>query len=205
MIVVSFYTNDKYKAMAERMKASAERVGLNVHLYDYSSEDTSGWCNILYLKPHVILRALDEHKQDVLWVDADTRFRQHPTELFRMTGDPYIACYVEGKKYLWGGLMWVRNAEGGRQIMELWKEENLKFPKGLDDHNCYHAIRRAGLGEKVFRLPPAYQWNGKMSQYRFPGAVPVVEHELVVTLGNKPLRAQETYDRPWTGPDKVKP
>jgi hypothetical protein len=199
MKVVSFYTNDRYREMAEKMKASAESVGLDCHIYEYREEDAIGWGKILYLKPIIILRAMEEFGDDILWCDADTRFHQHPNELFQMAGDPWIAAYVEGKRYLWGGFMWVQNSDGGRKIMDIWQKENQMFPRGLDDHNCWQAIMKYGLGKHVHRLPPSYQWNGWISQRRFPGAVPVVEHKLVVTMGNKPLRAAETYDRPYTG------
>jgi len=198
MKTISFYTNAEYKELAERMKYTGERVGLDVHLYDLSKETVDqSWGKILFWKPHLVLRAMEEFQgQDILWVDADVQWQNHPTLLFQVPDDKCVACYVEAMRYLWGGLLWVRNSDGGRDMMRAWIAENEKAPDGLDDHNAFWAFMKGGYRGRIHRLPPTYCWTEVVMRRRFPTAVPVIEHELHVTVGNKGVRAQ-AVDRPY--------
>lgn len=198
MKTISFYTNDEYRHMAESMKASAEGVGLDVHLYDMTQEAAGqSWGQALFWKPHLVLRAIEEFKTDILWVDSDVTWLNHPTLLFRVPPQHHVACYVEARKYLWGGLMWVRNSQTGRDMMRAWIAENERVPRGLDDHNAYWAFMKGGFRGSIHHLPNTYCWTEVIMRRRFPTAVPVLEHALCVTLGNKEIRATTTEDRPY--------
>jgi hypothetical protein len=177
MRVISFYTDDKERLLAERMRTSALRVGLNVHLYALTAEDTAGWANVDHLKPLWISRAMTEFKTDIMWAGPDIQFHDHPTEVFRMPGAPDMAACVEGKRFLHGSLMWFRNSAGARHILGVWNEENRNSPRESDAHNCWTAIMREKLWPRIHRLPPSYAWEGMASQRRFPGAKPVVSRD----------------------------
>jgi len=197
MKTISFHTNPEYKVMSDHMKATAESVGLDVQLYDLSQEAAGqGWGHVLFWKPHVILRAMEEFKTDILWVDSDVTWMNHPTLLFRVPEQKAVACYVEATKYLWGGLVWVRNSAAGREMMKAWIKENELVPKGLDDHNAYWAFMKGGYRGQIHRLPNTYCWTEVIMRRRFPTAAPILEHALHVTLGNKEVRAT-TEERPY--------
>lgn len=170
MIVVSFFTNEKYGRHAVEMSKSAARVGLErVHVYH--REDLGTHVRNVSHKPKVILQALQEHRQDVLFVDADTRFHQHPTLLFQT--DAEFACYFHRKDYCWAGTIWVKYPHG-RRYVEAWQEACDSGAYRLTRYALYPALQTIP-DRRVLHLPPSYSWAPIMMRSRFPGARPVIE------------------------------
>ena len=197
MVVITFYTDSDYRTLADKMARSAARVGLRVHAYDMSEElRGANWCQRLYAKAVLVERAMDRFDEDVLWCDADVTWFRHPTMLFNVPPECDIACYVEDNRYLWGGVMWVRNSPGGREMMRTWTRENQAIPNGLDDHNAYQIFMREGMGKRIYHLPPTYCWTEEIHRRKWPDAEPILQHDLIVTMGDKKTRAQ-AVERPW--------
>lgn len=172
MIVIGYFTDEKYGRLARRMGRSAEEVGLTCQLYSF--EDLGSWQLNVNQKPKAILRALQEYPdQDVLYVDADAVFRQYPKELEAVDKD--LAVWFHGPWSV-SGTVFVKNRPGGREIVEAWIKECDAHPDQHDDAvNLYEVLKRLGR-TRAHRLPPSYYWMADSMRARFPTAVPVIEH-----------------------------
>ncbi len=170
LLVASYYTNETYKAHAAIMEKTANRVGLECALYE--AEDKGNHVLNTHQKPGIILRALEEHKDcNILFVDADCRFRQHPS-LFYETDLPF-GCYFYQRDYAWSGVLWIGNP-GGKPFIEAWKKLVDENPRQHTRRALVPAIEKTG-SHRVLRLPPAYLWVERWFRGRFPGASPVIE------------------------------
>lgn len=174
MKVCSFYTNEKYKLLAERMKASAEKLGLSVHLEMY--HEVEMWSHALRLKVLFIGSMLKSQKDDVLYLDADTWFERRPDILLNKSDFDVALGYVLPKHPL-GCSMFFRNNAKVLALVDRWWEMFELYPgTRLDETLLEYALdegRRIGLLVKI--LPPAYGWM-KYMERRFPGAKPVIHH-----------------------------
>lgn len=171
MIVGTYYTDERYKAYADRLAVSARAVGLECR--SVSVPDTGSWERNVNLKPKAILELLAATKEDLLYIDADAELRALP--LLASSHDRELACvFVQGRPV--SATLFVRNSPGGRQIVKAWAEECEAHPDEHDDVvNLAAVLRRIG-GKRATYLPPSYYWHEKTMRPRFPTAVPVVEH-----------------------------
>jgi hypothetical protein len=174
-IVVTYWTDDRYKALADRMLASAEAVGLETKGY-FRENPTGTWQAGDCAKPEMVLKAVDDSPdRDVLFVDADCRFISHPVLLDSVTHDYDMACYHESYDLPTSTVLWLR-AKTGRRYAARWLDEMKKTPNTPNDKG---ALRRTVMAERpksVFHLPPAYCWTEQWLRGRFGAAVPVIEH-----------------------------
>lgn len=176
MLVVTFYTDAKYKAHALEAKASAERFGLPVLLVE--RPETSTWTEGIGLKPGVILEAMEAHpNEDILYVDADCRFRRRPVMLEERREIDVAWNWVK-PRWPHGCVLFFRANKKGRGMVELWKDMFDRYPiVHLDEVQLFYAydeMRKSG-GVAHLSLPPAYTWMENWVR-RFPGSEVVIEH-----------------------------
>lgn len=194
MIVACYYTNDGYRALAERMMASAERVGLDA--VGYFKENPSGsWQSGDAMKTSVVLEAMNDYPLDsILFVDADCRFLSYPHLIDDKSHDADMAVYFDRPGVPFSTVTWFR-AKTGRRYVEKWLEMMKKFP---DKPNDVVGLARA-LDEirprRVFHMPASYSWTETWMRKRFGGTVPVIEHFAVGEhsfKGNEYPRSDDT-------------
>ncbi len=175
MIVVTYYTNDAYKALADRMMASAEKLGLRTKGYFFDNKDGS-WKMGMNGKPSVVLRALEENPgESVLFVDADCRFISYPFLLDDNAHDHNIACVFNGPQKPTSTVLWLR-AKAGLHYAKHWVEDMKKHPGELDDYiSLWNAVNKI-VPKRMLHLPPAYAWTEEFHRPRFGAVVPVIEH-----------------------------
>lgn len=175
MRVISYYTNEFYKAHATLMAESAKAVGLtDVTLYP--GVHSNHWWENTNQKCRIVRQALlDFPGEAVLFQDADTRFLQYPELLRAMDGD--FATYFPRFNVPSGGTLWF----GGRRakrLVDQWCANVAEHPDWEDDSiNFAAAIKK--INPTVQALPPAYCWDESFMRILFPTAEPVIIHGFV--------------------------
>lgn len=174
MRVVSFYTNDFYKAQAAEMAASAVAVGLEVWIY--KRPDGGSWSANLLHKADVILEAMAATSEDILYVDADCRFLAYPN-LLAEPGDWDVAWGWLRPNHPHGCVLHFRRTQRAVEYVTWWASMPARYPHvRLDEIHMQYAFREMkdkGLRHKT--LPPAYAWMKHMRRI-FAGARPVICH-----------------------------
>lgn len=194
MRVITYWTDDRYKAMAERMMSSARAVGLEAS--GYAVENESGvWMDGMNKKPGVVLQAMKDFPDDsILFADADCLFVSPPDLLDERRHDADVACYFNAPRQPMSSVIWFR-AGTGLRIAELWVEEMKKNPGRLDDHvalqNALDAIRP---NARVLHLPASYCWIEEWFRERFGPISPVIIHLAVGEHRTKDLTWKKTKD-----------
>ena len=175
MIVCCYWTNDTYKAMADRMMASAQKVGLKTR--GYAVENASGtWQEGDCKKPSVVLNALkDNPNHSVLFVDADCRFISFPVLLHLEQHDHDMAAYFEASNFPSSTVLWFRKGRGLRYA-EQWVKDMIANPNQPNDMVALAKTMKVVLPKRVLHLPPAYCWTEAILRPRFGAVVPVIEH-----------------------------
>lgn len=173
MIVISFYTNEKYKLQAEEMKASAVAVGLRCELIE--RPDRGSWWKNCNQKSEVILEALDKYgNEPILWQDADTRFRKYPELLDQIDAD--MAAFFYSPRIPIGGTLWF-NGQKARKYVEAWAKMVRENPTREDDSINFRDALASVKNSRIEHLPPAYCWNEKTFRGCYPGVTdPVIVH-----------------------------
>ena len=195
MRFISYYTTGgKYETAAQKLAESARRVGLDHGVRLYALPELPEWKDNIFRKARVIRGAMDEFPgEDIVWIDADAWFASHPTLFFKISQDSpaFFAAYIELPQNLYGGVKWFRASADSRLIVDRWIEQNEKTPQYVDDNNLLFVLKGYKPG-KIYYLPPAYCWTEAWFRRRFPGAKPVIYHDMIVTAGNWAQRSDVT-------------
>src|SRR5579863_5696637 len=133
--VVTYYTDDRYKALAERMVASVMHFGFEAKAY--ARENPTGtWMAGMNLKPQVILDAMTEFPgESIFFIDADCVMLQEPKMLDEDTHDCDIAaCFDEPRKPC-SPIVWLKGTTTLKHV-QFWVEDMKKHPGRLDDYVC---------------------------------------------------------------------
>lgn len=175
MIAASFWTDSKYRAMAEKVAASAERFGIHTVQKEYPP--TAKWSGALAYKPDLILETLDANPgEDVLYLDADTEIVARPS-LLLAPGDFDVAINFLSPNLPHGCVIFWRNNDRARLLCRRWKAMREAYPfVRLDEIHFLYAYRELKGKVRVLHLPPAYAWMEEQMRGSFPGAEPVILH-----------------------------
>lgn len=93
-LVINFYT-EKYAKHAQTMKESVRRFGFEVE--SQLVEKTGDWLHMVQYKAQYMLDKLQEHKRDVLWLDADSVVNEYPSLFCDFAGDVGVHYIDWGK------------------------------------------------------------------------------------------------------------
>jgi hypothetical protein len=173
MIVVSFYTNEKYRLHAEAMKASAEAVGLKCEIT--AKPDRGSWYLNCNQKSSFVLECLEKYgNEPVLWQDADTRFLSYPKLLDTLDAD--MAAFFYSPRVPIGGTLWF-NGQRAKRYVQTWAKVVSDNHTREDDSINFRDALASIKNPRIQHLPPAYCWNEKSFRGSFPGVTePVIVH-----------------------------
>ena len=175
MLVVCYWTNDAYKALADQMMESARAVGLRTAGY-FVDNPTGQWRDGDCKKPAVVLRAIEEHpKESILVVDADCKFHSFPTLLEDSNHDYELAAYFDGPMKPYSTVVWFR-AGSGLKYAKRWVEEMKRNPDKPNDIVWLNDAIQSIRPRLVMHLPPAYCWTEPWLRRRFGSVKPIIEH-----------------------------
>lgn len=186
MIVVSFYTNDTYKAHAQRLVRSLDKHGLK---HEVEFVHANG--NAIHQKPLYIRRKLAQHPgEDIVWIDADAVVRRRPELLMNMDGNDLAAFSMRYMGDVWGGTLLFSHSEMAGRVLESWIQRCKERPDRLDQINLKFAIHLDNPGARILHLPAEYCWIDRVMRESAPQAQSIIEH-LAPSFPNAPATLDE--------------
>ena len=142
--------NTPYEAQVEVLKKSLDKFGYDYKIYPI--ENTGKWIDNCKQNARIILKALQEYKDDVLYLDADAEVLK-PLTIFKGL-DCDIACHVidyETRLQLCSGTTWV--GKNSTHLIEQWIELNNSNDE-IDDDNLLTVVRNSHAD--MLELPEQY-------------------------------------------------
>ena len=144
-ITITFYTPE-YKEEAKELELTCKQF--NLPFFSYEKNSMGSWVHNCTMKAEVIQDALYLHKQPVLWIDADGRYRSHPfifdnKELYECDFGAYFIPNVwnqprnihlrpwgndRGDEALAGGTMFFNYTDKCFNLIDDWKKESKSNP-----------------------------------------------------------------------------
>lgn len=178
--ICGMWSNDKYEALAAKMKASVEALGYPVSLYQipHWPDEGTAWGFALRHKPLVVERCMTEFPQDdILYMDADTVMVEHPKLVLEdKTCD--VAMNFIRPHHPHGCVMFFRGKRGLEYVRK-WKESYSLYPHIiLDEIHAYYALKEAQRipGFRMLPLPFSYTWVPMTAGKVYPTSRPVIIH-----------------------------
>lgn len=188
MIVVSFFTDEKYEKYASDLRASLARLGIRGDIQKI--RDLGSWKKNTHQKASFIRRKIDEHSREdaVVWIDADAIVCEELS--FFESPSFHVACYRwrdldDGRSPGWNnwgrlmsGTVYFRNSDFSRMVLDAWVDENERFPDRMDQKNLASVLAKIDRNDwpKLARLPIEYCWIERHMRKFHLGKSPVVLH-----------------------------
>jgi hypothetical protein len=175
-VICSYFTEaTPYADEAKELAQSARAVGVHCALWPIQS--VGSWQDNTLYKANFVKSMLDFYPgYNVIYVDADARFRQYPALFDSLDCDmaAYFRDWRFAKNELLSGTLYVRNNDIMRQVIGEWIKENLANRLVWEQKNLQAVISRHP-DLKIYRLPVEYCCIFD-SEERRNGCRPVIEH-----------------------------
>lgn len=182
--VVAYYTNDAYKAEAEKLRLSLGEFNLDYRIYREGSSQWT-WEEAVRWKPSFCLRelrkALVEKYDGILYVDADAIFRRLPDWSELKLADFGAHWFQRSKHHaieiLTGTLFFRCNERVDDLLIEWVKATNrLVSPLPTPDQTSIALALRGRTGITMRDIGP--EWVYIFDDFRaiYPGRRPLIEH-----------------------------
>jgi len=177
--ILTFYTNDYYKSLADGLKASAKSFGLECVTIE--QPDLGEWWKNCNQKCEVILDALKTYGDEpIVWNDADCRYIQKPTLFDELSAYDMAAVFMNGNHHPFGGTIWL-NGQKALPYVKAWAENVRRFPYHEDDSINFRTALRRIRPRNIYHLPPSYCWR----EYDMKSALPMVRPVIVHTTSGR--------------------
>lgn len=153
-IFVNFYTGDNgYGKYADKMIISLNKFNLPYYIFEINSLGNK-WEKICQQKPYIILKVLNEYKNNnVVWIDADAIIEKKP-ELFMNINKSFAVHYVDNKE-LNSAVLFFKNDNISRIIIKDWIKENNKDSNVLDQVTLGRIVNKK-YKQQEYNLPKEY-------------------------------------------------
>lgn len=158
--IVGFYTSGTfYEQEAHRMRASAERLALDVELAAF--ESTGSWVGNASLKARFLREQRRKHRGPLLYVDVDSVFHTDPWP-YLDTKDGDLAIYVSPAGEMLSGTILINDTPGAAELLDLWAAGIEQRPEAWDQRVLQELVEteeaRASPRFKIQRLPSRFCW-----------------------------------------------
>ncbi len=203
MIVVSYYTDNAYKAKAVRLAAGLDLLGLPRDIVEMP--DQGSWMKNTYMKAPFILERVKKHGCPVLWVDADAVVERSPELLLSPAFEFAVYRYSPVKLFrgaawhnsgqAWNGTTYCANTPEAMRILDAWIQMNKAYPDRLEQKNLATALAAADAS-RIACLPPEYCWVERVMRKHMRAAQPVIVHEAerLTATGKRSERGTDESD-----------
>lgn len=170
MVIVGYYTKDTpYEKEAKSFIENVEEYDLEYKLYPIESKGS--WVFNCGMKPRVLLQALQEIDDDILYTDIDSRFvRTPPFEEIQKDIPGFCICQPWHKEELLSGTMFFPNNELSKRIVLHWIEEQKSKPHQFDQKTLYDIVDQYDH----FRLNE--NWVKIFDNQRMKADNPIIKH-----------------------------
>lgn len=186
MIVCSFFTDDRYRRAAERLKMSCEVAKVPCDIRQVP--DLGSWQKNTLQKSAFMIQEFDRFPEEnaLVWLDADAVLVRPPLLLLETKRDVmayrwspltlFRSASWHNYGTLFSGTLYFKRSLFSREILEAWDDENKRHPERLDQKNLATVL--AGTDPvRLGCLPPEYCWIERRMRPYHKGASPVVVHE----------------------------
>lgn len=185
VIVVSYFTDEKYKKYADGLHASLVRLGIKSDIE--RAPDLGSWRKNTHHKAAFLRAKLDQHRDEgaVVWIDADavvaedlTLFQDAPFDVaaYRWRDSQlYTGAGWHNYGRLMSGTAYFKNTDFSRMVLDAWILENEKQPDRMDQKNLATVLSKVD-SSRLACLPPEYCWIERYMRKLEPMAWPVVIH-----------------------------
>jgi hypothetical protein len=167
MKVCTFYTDDSYKAHAERLEKSVKALGwefVSESLPDKGSVKAN-WTH----KPAFIRKQLEQNRCPILWIDADAEIKVKPTLLETISCN--VAAHHSGL-FMAGTIFFCYGDDITFSLFDKWEA---LIAEGIEEPIAFSRAVEETPNLRVSSLPPTYCWVERWMRQRFPMASPVIE------------------------------
>lgn len=172
MRILTFAWGKRYRVLAERLRFSAQLLGLEVEILSRPGEAPSreaAWA----ARPALLASALMDEDEPILYLDADCVIRRLPDFAGHVpAGSDFAAAEFAPRKWRLG-VLWI--APSNTALSVLRSLDALQSLEPRDDEDLFPGLVR-DLGAKVATLPNEYAWCvGWGDKERFGNRLPVIE------------------------------
>lgn len=147
--IIGFYTNDAlYSVEAEKFKDSLEKFGLLYHLYEVPSKNS--WYLNCAQKSKVLLNALEQFEEDILYLDVDARVIRKPTfNTIRRDIPNYCVWfdYHNKRTQLASGTIYFPNNQLSKEVLRAWIDAQEAAPSDWDQVTLQSVYKRFPYAE----------------------------------------------------------
>lgn len=167
MKICCFHTGGGYRAEADRLRESLDRIGLDHRIDELPSRGS--WDRNILITPEYIRDVMYTTSKPVLYVDADAEFHSVPEF---PDGFDVQVHYLNGRELL-DGTLWLANNPRTRDLVDQWCNE---VRVGVWEQKTLQDILERRTDIKVNRLGPEYCFIYDTSRALYPGVEPIIEH-----------------------------
>ena len=148
MKIVAYYTYDTpYEKEVPKFEESLRKFDLDFQVY--RTAPRKSWVANCALKPFILKKAIEETKDDILYVDIDARcVRKPPFEELKFCRKPAFPIF--GHELL-SGTMYFPNNELSRRVLEDWYGSQKSNP-GQWDQKVLHRVVKALYPDDYIKL-----------------------------------------------------
>lgn len=151
-VIVSCYTeNTPYEKEVQNLIKSLDLLGLESHIQPFSS--LGSWEKNCQHKARYILEIMNQFDQNIVWVDADAVIIKEPVLFNKLQAD-IAYYYLEHRKEVLSGTLFLRNNKKVRKLLEHWiklNDTNMLW----DQKNLERALESTATLKKEI-LPESY-------------------------------------------------
>lgn len=154
-LVVSFWTDEFYRRDAYELVRTCQLFNLDYEVMQ--QPDLGSWEANTNAKAHFLLAAHHRHPhRGLLWVDADARFRQDPSDLVCLGPQHLVAFHLWRGRSCASGTVLFRALPGRQELLEQWCRGVTENPDATDQVELSRACVAQGV--QPFDLPVEYCW-----------------------------------------------
>ncbi|PIO44440.1 hypothetical protein B5P45_12830 [Phyllobacterium zundukense] len=159
--IVAFYTTDSiYEREAQRMTASAHRLGLMVASTPVAS--AGSWVRNASMKATFLSNERRSKRGPLLYVDVDAVFHRNPWPAFDGHDGDLSVYYDEAENRLIAATILINDTPAAARLMEIWKDRCNQDPDIWDQVVLEKIIAEDAASKTpefdVRRLPASFCW-----------------------------------------------
>lgn len=161
LTVVAFHTDDDfYTAEAQRMRASAQRLDMDVDITVISNQ--GDWVKNTSMKAGFLAKVRQRIRGPILYVDVDSVFHRSPAAYLTQLDCDIAVHYDDADGHLMSGTLYFPDTPTAAQLLNEWAEQS-RLQEGVWDQKVLEnlLIERAAQsdgGYRVHSLPVVFCW-----------------------------------------------
>lgn len=159
------------------MRASADRLGLAVHVVEIASKT---WLEVVRSKVQFLISQRRDFRGPLLYVDVDAVFHSDPWIILGdINTDVAFALLLDNKAR--SGTIYLADTAGAKVFLEDWEERLQRVPDAWDQHPltdiARDAVEGTALGYRWHNLPSGLCYIfDRAEKTAGVGVLPVIEH-----------------------------